>query len=93
LFFVFRGIDHDGLNRIRDTLLESHREYVRQEASVKMIYGGPLYDAQDQTIGSCLILEADSKQDVEAWLSAEPFYNAGLFAMASIDRWGWSYGR
>jgi len=92
-YFVFRGIDHAESQRMRDALLDSHREYVRRFASVTMIHGGALYDAEDRIIGSCLILEADSESDAHAWLDAEPFYRAGLFAIASLERWGWSYGR
>ncbi|MFM0527362.1 MULTISPECIES: YciI family protein [Paraburkholderia] len=92
-FFVFRGIDHASVGRIREQLLDSHRAYVRGEADVKMLHGGPLYDAHGCSIGTCLILEANSESEVRAWLSSEPFFNAGLFAIVSIDRWGWTYGR
>lgn len=92
-FFVFRGIDHASAENLREQLLASHREYVRRESAVRMIHGGPLYDPQEKTIGTCLIVEAESGSDVDVWLANEPFFSAGLFAIASIDRWGWSYGR
>jgi uncharacterized protein YciI len=92
-FFVFRGIDHAGAGRIRAQLLDVHRDYVRRDAAVRMLHGGPLYDLQEQTIGSCLILEAGAKAEVDAWLASEPFFSAGLFAIVSVERWGWSYGR
>ncbi|WP_042304806.1 YciI family protein [Paraburkholderia terrae] len=92
-FFVFRGIDHASVGRIREKLLDSHRAYVRREADVKMLHGGPLYDAHECSIGTCLILEANSESEVRAWISSEPFFNAGLFAIVSIERWGWTYGR
>ncbi len=78
---------------MRDVLIDAHREYVRRPAPVTMVHGGPLYDAEDRVIGTCLILEAGSKPQVDAWLGDEPFYRAGLFAIASLERWGWSYGR
>jgi uncharacterized protein YciI len=90
---MFRGIDHAESQRMRDALLDAHREYVRRAAPVRMVHGGPLHDEEDRVIGSCLILEAASKPDVDAWLGAEPFYRSGLFAIASLERWGWSYGR
>jgi uncharacterized protein len=58
-----------------------------------MIHGGPLIDPQGRTIGSCLIVEADSKADVERWIASEPFTRAGLFATSTIEQWGWTYGR
>jgi uncharacterized protein YciI len=92
-YFIFRGIDYAASKRMREQLFPEHRTYVRQSGAVKMVHGGPLYDEAEQSIGSCLILEADSSADVAKWLSAEPFFNAGLFAITSVDRWGWTYGR
>jgi len=92
-YFIFRGIDYAGSKWMREQLLPEHRIYVRKSGAVKMVHGGPLYDEAEEPIGSCLILEADSPADVGKWLSAEPFFNAGLFAIVSVDRWGWTYGR
>jgi uncharacterized protein len=93
MYFVFRGIDHAGSQWMREQLLPAHRAYVREVATVRMIHGGPLYDDKQQPIGSCLILEADSLADVGKWLRAEPFSDAGLFAITSVEHWGWTYGR
>jgi uncharacterized protein len=92
-FFVFRGLDHIGVAVLRERLLDQHRAYVRGDASVRMLHGGPLYDAAEHTIGSCLILEANSRADVEAWINSEPFTAAGIFAETTIEHWGWTYGR
>jgi uncharacterized protein len=92
-FYVFRGIDHVGSQEIRERWLAEHKVYMRTPAKVKLLHGGPLYNADEMVIGSCLIVEADSKSDVESWLSDEPFCRNGLFATRSVDRWGWSYGR
>jgi uncharacterized protein len=92
-YFIFRGIDSVGWKWMREQLLPEHRAYVRKSGAVKMVHGGPLYDEAEQCIGSCLVLEAESSEDVGKWLSAEPLFNAGLFAITSVDRWGWTYGR
>ena len=92
-YYVFRGIDHANSLLIREQFLEEHRAYVRQPHPVKLIHGGPLYDDAGQPVGSCLIIEADSRTEAQAWLSAEPFSKSGLFAITSIERWGWTYGR
>ena len=92
-YFVFRGIDHADSLWMREQFLEQHRAYVRRPGPVKLVHGGPLYDDAGQPVGSCLIVEADSRTDAEAWLSTEPFFKSGLFAITSTERWGWTYGR
>lgn len=92
-FYIFRGIDYASAEKMREQLLASHRDYVRRDAGVKMLHGGPLYDSQEKVVGTCLIVEANSRQDVDTWLAGEPFFKTGLFAMVSVERWGWSYGR
>lgn len=92
-YFVFRGIDKTGARKLRDELLETHRTYVRMVATVKMLHGGPLFDEHGETIGSCLILAAENRAGVEAWLSSEPFFGAGLFGTSTLEHWGWTYGQ
>lgn len=92
-YFVFRGIDRLGARELRESLTASHRTFVRQPAQVTMLHGGPLYGLEGETIGTCLILQAASRSAVEAWIGACPFYQAGLFATVSLERWGWTYGR
>jgi hypothetical protein len=92
-YFIFRGIDGAEKNEIRERLIEQHRAYVRTEGAVKMLHGGPLYGPDDSVVGTSLILQADSFSTVKQWIKDEPFNAAGLFAEASIDQWGWTFGR
>nr|WP_277990467.1 YciI family protein [Pandoraea sp. LA3] len=92
-YFVFRGIDHASLEKLREQQLAAHREYVRRADAVRMRHGGPLLDDAGRVIGTCLVLEADARPQIDAWLTNEPFFRAGLFAIVSIEQWGWTYGR
>lgn len=92
-YFVFRGIDQADATKLREQWLAAHREYVRRAGAVVMIHGGPLYDAAQNIVGTCLVLKAPAKAQAEAWLAREPFFRSGLFAIASLDQWGWTYGR
>jgi uncharacterized protein len=91
-YFVFRGIDQANSLWLRERTTPAHRDYVRNHPTVKMIHGGPLYDG-DLQIGTCLILGGDQIEDIQEWVKECPFYKAGLFALVSVEKWGWTYGR
>lgn len=57
----------------------AHKRYVA--------YGGPLQTDDGQAVlGSLMILRFDRREDVESFLSSEPYAQAGLFAEVRIVR-------
>jgi uncharacterized protein YciI len=90
LFLVLRK-DKPGCIDLRLTHYAAHLDYLGPFAE-KLVVGGPTLGGgtgtadQDMT-GSFLIMQADSWDEVEAFVANDPFTKAGLFATTIIERW------
>jgi len=61
-----------------------HREYQRGlKSEGKVALAGPLVDDS----GGIIVYEADSKEDVEQWIRADPFAKGGVFVSWEIHPW------
>jgi uncharacterized protein YciI len=84
MHFVVHCLDHDGAVEKRLAHYEAHKAYLAA-ASVKTVISGPLLADDNETmIGSCFVLEADSKADVIAFNANDPFNKAGLWKSVNI---------
>jgi len=92
-FFVFMARDKPQSGHIRAANREKHRLYIRiDQRECRCLHGGPLMSSDGvQMIGTLLIFEATDQRAVEAFVSADPYWQAELFADYSIDLWNWGY--
>lgn len=61
-----------------------HRRYLnRLYDEGRLLLAGPFEDDS----GACLVYEADSLQQVEDWLRADPFAQQGVFVRWDIRPW------
>ncbi len=68
----------------RLALRPAHRDYLRSlAASGNLLHAGPFADE----IGSLVIFEAESKEQVEGFIAADPFTKEGIFASVSLREW------
>jgi uncharacterized protein YciI len=84
MHYVVHCLDHDGAVQKRLDNYEAHKSYLAA-ASVRTVISGPLLADDGETmIGSCFVLEADSKADIEAFNANDPFAKVGLWKQVSI---------
>lgn len=84
MHYVVHCLDHDGAVQTRLDNYEAHKSYLAS-APVKTVISGPLLAEDGETmIGSCFVLEADSKEDVVAFNANDPFAQVGLWKQVSI---------
>ncbi|MBF9059990.1 YciI family protein [Rhodobacterales bacterium HKCCSP123] len=84
MHYVVHCLDHDGAVQKRLDNYEAHKSYLAS-APVKTVISGPLLADDGETmIGSCFVLEADDKADVEAFNANDPFAKVGLWKQVSI---------
>ncbi len=57
------------------------------EASGVVEQAGPFIDAAGQMCGSLIILQVESRADADAWVAADPYGKAGLFASVMVQEW------
>lgn len=62
---------------LRDALAEGHKQHFAKHLSM-VTYGGSLKEDDGESgIGSTFVLNCDSKQEVDDFLSADPYHQQG----------------
>jgi uncharacterized protein YciI len=82
--FVVHCLDGPGALPLRQEHYEAHKAYLATGAIATVVSGPLLADDGETMIGSLFIFEAQNRQDVEAFNSADPFNRAGVWASISI---------
>lgn len=53
-------------------------------------FAGPFLDDAERSIGSLIVIEADTRTSAERIAAADPFAKASLFASVEIKAWRWT---
>ena len=84
MIYVFTLIDKPESQALRQRMRPEHKAYLGVMAE-RIAFAGPLTTDDGHTmIGSLLAIEFDSRDAAHAWLGAEPFTRAGLYAGTSV---------
>lgn len=78
-------LDHPDALQTRVENRADHLAHI--EASGVVEQAGPFIDAAGQMCGSLIILDVASRNEAEAWATADPYARAGLFASVLIQEW------
>jgi uncharacterized protein len=84
VIYVFRLLDQPDAAALRQRVRPEHKAYLAAVAE-RIAFAGPLTRDDGVTmIGSLLAVDFDSRGAAQAWLAAEPFTLAGLYASVEI---------
>lgn len=84
MIYIFTLMDKPDAQALRLRVRPEHKAYLAQVAE-RIAFAGPLTADDGQAmIGSLLAIDFESRDAAQAWLSAEPFTQAGLYASASV---------
>lgn len=83
MYFAVSCYDKDGGLELRMATREKHLAFAAN-AGARIIVGGALLGADDTMIGSHLIVEADDRAALDAFLATDPYAIAGLFEKVTI---------
>ena len=72
---------------LRVATREAHLAYVKATDLVTFHVGGPFLSDDGTMIGSMLIVEAESRTKVDAFVAGDPYGKAGLFRSVEIRPW------
>ncbi len=79
------GADDEALDR-RMAAREQHIELGDQmRANGRMLYGGALLSEAGQMIGSMLVLDFPSREELDAWLKVEPYVLGDVWREVDIQ--------
>lgn len=88
LFVVYR-LDRPGMAETRQSVRPAHLNYMKSIAD-RVRAGGPLLaDDGATSIGGLMVVEAESRAEVEALVRNDPFEQANLSATIEIRPWRW----
>ncbi len=78
--------DKPGRLQMRLDNREAHLAMVRALGD-RLFAAGPLLDANDEMIGSVLIIDFDDQSTAEVFCEQDPYAKAGLFEQVTVTRW------
>jgi uncharacterized protein YciI len=83
MIYIRVCFDHPGASDLRAKHRSERRAYLESN-TVKIIQAGPLCagDANDTYLGTFMLIEANSREEVVAYHENDPFTKAGIF-----ERW------
>ncbi|MCH8683846.1 YciI family protein [Pedomonas mirosovicensis] len=84
--FLIQGWDKPNSQDLRAATRPEHLRHVNS-GQVKVVIAGPMLTDDGQPIGSMLVVEAESRAEVEAFANADPYAKAGLFGRIDILVW------
>lgn len=85
--FAITCTDKPDSVKVRLANREAHLAFAHQYED-RILIGGPLLAADGRTpVGSMLVIDLPDRDAVDAWLAADPYAQAGLFASVDIHRY------
>ncbi len=92
MLYVLLCFDRPGSEALRQANRAAHLDYVAANGDAVKFAGPFLSDDEQTSIGSMLVIEAESKAAAEAWAALDPYARAGLFEDVEIHAWRWVVG-
>lgn len=84
MIYTFILLDKPGASELRQRMRPEHKAYLAAVAD-RIAFAGPFTtDDGQQMLGSLLAIDFESREAAQAWLTAEPFTRAGLYASTSV---------
>mgnify|MGYP000657100440 CR=1 FL=1 len=81
MLFVIHAKDKPGALELRKATRAAHLEFL---GAYNTPVGGPLLDADGQMCGSCLVLDVEDRAAAEAFVTNDPYSQAGLFETVEL---------
>ena len=85
--FAILAIDKPNSGSIRTENRPTHLQHLDRHAAKLLAGGAVLADDAATPVGSLIVYDSDDRAEVEAFVAADPFSKAGLFATVSIYPW------
>jgi uncharacterized protein YciI len=85
--FIFIG--HDGPDGSERRKLNRERHVAHLEAldrAGRLVYGGPIRDESDRSVGALLILDAPDIEAARAIVDQDPYVTSGVFEHIELSR-------
>ncbi|WP_393916212.1 YciI family protein [Halostreptopolyspora alba] len=83
--------DKPDSQQLRQQLRPEHLGYLDEHADLLLACGAKLTDDGSSASGGIYLLDVETREEAEAFIAADPFARAGLFARVEVTRWRKAY--
>lgn len=90
MLFLVHTWDKSGALDVRMANRDAHIAWLKA-AGGKVKAAGPWLNDADEMAGSLLIIEAEDRAGLDAWLATDPYQAAGLFGKVEIAPYRWVF--
>ena len=92
-YFLVHALYAPGTGEARETQHPVHKARLRNhDHPVTVHIGGPLLNDEGAKFGTMLVIEAASKAEVETFMKADPYVDAGIYATIDVHPFLWGTG-
>jgi len=92
MMFVIEGLDGANTASLRAQHLGAHVGHLRSLGD-RFVIGGPFLDQNGVSIGSLVVIEAETQAAAEAFAASDPFVLNKVFATVTVRRWEFGHLR
>ncbi|MEV0699777.1 YciI family protein [Saccharopolyspora sp. NPDC050389] len=89
--YFIETFDKPGHQQVRLDNRPAHLAFLEEHKALLLACGAKLADDGDEASGGVYLLDVETRAEAEAFIAADPFAKAGLFADIKILRWRKAY--
>jgi len=90
-FLIFSEDKPNSLD-IRKAARDAHLAFLKADTSATVLMAGPWLDASGNMAGSLLVVESESRETLDGWMSRDPYTAAGLPGQVTVKPFIWAVG-
>lgn len=85
--YIIQTTDKPDSQELRQRTRPEHLAYLTENVDRLLLAGAKWNDDETHATGSVIIVDADTRDEAEAFAANDPFAKAGLFAEVTITRY------
>jgi uncharacterized protein YciI len=89
--FMIETFDKPGHAHVRAAERSAHLQYLESNKGLLLACGAKLDDQGEYASGGLYLVALESREAAEAFIEADPFWQAHLFERVNITRWRKAY--
>lgn len=89
MLFAVTCLDKPDSGHIRQENRPAHVDFLKAAGDTVRLAGPVFSDDQERMIGSLLVIEAEDRAALGAWLEQDPYAKAGLFDTVTVRPFKW----
>ena len=89
--YIIETFDKPNHQAVRQQHRPAHLDFLAQNAELLLACGAKLHDDGSDMGGGLYVVNLDTREAAQAFIAADPFYQADLFAEVRITRWRKAY--